>query len=492
MIKNKIKYIICVFLIIFFSISVVIKTLDNDTYFDIAVGNKILDIGFYTEEDFTFIEGLEYENVRWIFDVIITNIYNVFGYLGIYIFVMCVAAIIGVSIYYIFLKQKCPMIIAFLLTLFTVFCAKNVFTARAQMLSFLIFIWEYYFIENLLKTNQKRYTIFLMILAILLANTHASVYPLFFVIFLPFIAEQILSKISFLPKKESKIIIEDKKALKILLITFVLTLLCGLITPLGLAPYVNIFKTVGEVSSDFISEMAPIAPASVPEGLYFLIIFAGIVGFTKVKVKLSDCLILFGFALLTFSNYRSIYFLLFLGSFVIGNLLTDFYNEYKLYDIEIKDKKIQNALLILSSLLIISIGTKNLLSNFSSNYEDPVDCAVGVVDFIYENFDEDEIDNMRIYNGYNYGSYMEFRGIPVFMDPRAEIYLSTFNNTTIIEDFLRLSSGEIHYDDIFDKYDINYALLENSSVIINYIYEDRYWNLLYQDNYFSFYEKVTE
>lgn len=490
--KNKFKLITCIALVIFFSISVVSKMFENDTYFALAVGNKILDVGFYTEEDFTFVDGLEYENVRWIFDVIMANIYNNFDYLGIYVFVMIVTAIIGLSIYYILLKQKCPMIISLLLTLVTISCAHNVFVARAQILSFLIFIWEYYFIEKILETKQKRYTICLFVLSVLLANTHASVYPLYFVIFLPFIAEEILSKISFLPKKDSKIIIENKSALKILLITFVVTCFGGLITPLGLAPYINIFKTVGEVSSDFISEMAPIVPALNPEGTYFLIIFAGIIGFSKTKVKLSDCLVLFGFALLSFSNIRSVYFLLFLGSFAIGNVLTNFYNEYKLGEIKLENNRIYNGFLIIGSLIIVIISVNNLFANLSLDYEDPELCPHGVVDYIWANFEKDEIDEMRIYNGFNFGSYMEFRGLPVFMDSRAEIYLSRFNNTTIIEDFLKLSTGEVHYDDIFEKYDINYALIENSSVVANYIYEDRYWNLLYQDNYFSFYEKVTE
>lgn len=489
--KNRIKLIICVILIIFFSMSEVSKMFENDTYFSIAVGNKILDIGFYTQEDFTFVEGLEYENVRWIFDIVMANIYNHFGYLGIYIFVMITTAAIALSLYYVLLKQKGDKIISLLLVLATVYCAHDVFAPRAQIFSFLIFIWEYYFIQRLLDTKQKRYTVILFILSILLANTHASVYPLYFVIFLPFIAEEILSKFKFLPKKDSKIIIENKNALKILLITFVITMFGGLITPNGLAPYINIFKTVSEISSDFISEMAPIAPALRPESVYFLIIFAGIVGFSKVKVKLSDTLVLFGFSLLTFSNIRSVYFFLFLGSFAIGNILNNFYNEYKLEKIKI-EPKLHFGIEIIGTLIIIIVGFNMLYSNLVLDYENPELCPSGVVNYIYENFEKDEISKMRIYNGFNFGSYMEFKGIPVFMDSRAEIYLSKFNNTTIIEDFLKLSEAMVHYNDIFEKYDINYVLLENDSKIINYIYEDKYWNLLYQDNYFSFYEKVIE
>lgn len=489
--KNKLKKILCIILIIYFSISIVNKTFENDTYFGIAVGNKILDVGFYTEEDFSFIEGLEYENVRWIFDIILATIYNIFDYLGIYIFVMVITAIIGLSIYYILKRENCPKIIALILTFVSIYLAKDVFVARAQIFSFLIFIWEYYFLQRLLETKNKKYIIILFLLAVLLANTHASVYPLYFVIFLPFIAEEILSKMKFLPKRDVKIVIENKNALKILLIAFIISFLGGLITPLGLAPYINMFKTVGEVSSDFISEMQPITPATIPESTYFIIIFVGIVGFTKTKVKLSDALVLFGFSLLSFSNLRSIYFLIFLGVFSIGNILTNFYKEYNLGEIKL-DTKIYNGLLIIGALVIVIISTTNLFSNIEKEYESSELCPSGVVDYIYENFEKGEISSMRIYNGFNFGSYMEFKGLPVFMDSRAEIYLSNFNNTTIIEDFLKLTGCQVHYNDIFEKYDINYVLVEAESRIWNYIYEDKNWNLLYQDNNFAFYEKVVE
>lgn len=489
--KNKLKKILYVVLIIYFSISIVYKTFENDTYFGIAVGNKILDVGFYTKEDFSFVGGLEYENVRWIFDIIIATVYNNFDYLGIYVFVMLVTAIIGLSIYYILGKENCTKIISLILTLATLHCANDVFVARAQIASFLIFIWEYYFLQKLLETKEKRYTIILLLLSVLLANTHASVYPLYFVIFLPFIAEEVLAKFNFLSNNDSKIIIENKNALKVLILTFIITFLGGLITPLGLAPYINIFKTVGEVSSDFISEMQPIIPATKPESIYILIIFIGIIGFSNTKVKLSDALFLFGFSLLSFSNIRSVYFLLFLGSFAIGNVLTNFYNEYKLGEIKL-DKKIYNGICIIGVLIIVIISTNNLFTNMQGSYEDPELCPSGVINYIWENYEQDEIRKMRIYNGFNFGSYMEFKKLPVFMDSRAEIYLSKFNDTSIIEDFLNLSTGATHYNDVFDKYNMNYVLLENSSMIINYIYEDKYWNLLYQDNYFSFYERVED
>ena len=74
--KDRLKNIIYIFLIIVFSLSLVQKQFQNDTYFDIAVGEKILNQGIYVEEDFSFVEGLEYENVRWLFDITVAKLYN--------------------------------------------------------------------------------------------------------------------------------------------------------------------------------------------------------------------------------------------------------------------------------------------------------------------------------------------------------------------------------------------------------------------------------
>ena len=38
-----------------------------------------------------------------------------------------------------------------------------------------------------------------------------------------------------------------------------------------------------------------------------------------------------------------------------------------------------------------------------------------------------DLSKARFYNEYNYGSYMLFRGIPVFIDSRADLYSPEFN-----------------------------------------------------------------
>ena len=61
---------------------------------------------------------------------------------------------------------------------------------------------------------------------------------------------------------------------------------------------------------------------------------------------------------------------------------------------------------------------------YSSEY--PVDA----VNWIKQNLD---ISKLKIYNEYNYGSYLIYQDIPVFIDSRADLYAPEFNNKNNID-----------------------------------------------------------
>ncbi len=482
--NKKVNLIIFIILIIFFSISVVEKTFQNDTYFTIVVGEKILNEGIYTDEDFSWHEGLKYQNVRWIFDVLVAKTYNIFGFAGIYALVLLIASLIGLTVFYILIKQRNSYLISFLLTLCAIYLSKGVLAARAQILSFYIFILEYYFIYKLYETGDKKNIIILFVLSILLANTHASVYPLFFVFFMPYFAEFILYKVIRNNAEDNKIICETNNNILILFISMIISALGGLITPIGLAPFVNMFKTVNEISSDIISEMRSLVPAVDYHFAFYISVVVAVVGFTKIKVHLRDLLYIFGFGILSLSTIRSEYFIYLICIFPLAKMITEFIESYdfKIY----LTQKNKNILLTICAILILIISAKNFATRIVHEYVDTSMYPIDAADFILENLD---INNIRLFNHFNFGSYLEYKGIPVFIDSRAEIYLDSFNNKNILKDWSDATTLN-GYKKIFDKYDITHAILYTNESIANLICEDDEWKMIYRDNCFCVYEKV--
>ena len=79
---------------------------------------------------------------------------------------------------------------------------------------------------------------------------------------------------------------------------------------------------------------------------------------------------------------------------------------------------------------------------FDDNYIDETAYPVQACDYIINNID---LGKARFYNEYNYGSYMLFRGIPVFIDSRADLYSPEFNGE-------KNEEGEYDGRDIFSDY----------------------------------------
>ena len=105
---------------------------------------------------------------------------------------------------------------------------------------------------------------------------------------------------------------------------------------------------------------------------------------------------------------------------------------------------------------------------------------------IKENID---LDNSKIFNEYNYGSYLMLRGIKVFVDSRADLYLEEFNKDChIFEDFIYLDDN---YDEIFKKYGVTHVLLSNENKVHKYMKNDNGYKKLYKDSNFTIYEVLN-
>ena len=468
MIKNKKVYIILALFIILITALSVKKVMQNDIFFTIATGREILANG--------------YDNMDHLI------LYNTTGFTGIYIFVMIIAVITMFSLFYILIKQKNNVVLAFIATVCSSILMAGIgtFTARAQIISYLLLLLEVFLIERLLTTNKNRYYIYLFLISVFIVNFHASVWPVTIILVMPFLAEAILSKI-IKKKKNIKLIIEDLK-IKPLIITLILLLIGSFLSPIGTFTHIYMFKVMPTISSEFILELQPTNLLTSVGMCSMLVVYVIIALATKAKIKVRDLLLFFGLFIMAILAVRNQSFFFIIGMIPLARLVNNFFETYdneKLLE-KLICKLNKNSILALLGVFILICMLPNIVQRTKEEYVDKTAYPVDATEYILNNLD---YQNMRIYDHFNFGSYLEFKGIKTFIDSRCEVYCREFNNVDILEDWYLVVNGQKHYDDLFDKYDIDYAIVYNTERINTYLNKDENYHKLYEDDYFSIYER---
>lgn len=393
--KEKRKFnIIAVILIILFAISISPKTLQNDTFYTIKIGelivkNKNIDM----LEHFSWHSNLKYTYPHWLYDVIIYLIYNIGGMVGIYISTCIFAAILGIVFFSVNVKINKNQILSFFMTILGLYMLKSFIAARAQLVTYILFILQIYSMEKLLETGKKRYGIYLIIDSLLVANLHVAVWPFSFVLYLPYMAEYF---IACLKKKEnnSKIIINKNPNTKILIVFMI----CGLII-----------------------------------------------------------------LMLYFGRQKSIFIII--GLICINRIISEFCNSHNSsIDKQLVESIMRKSVIVIIIICFIIVDFCLIFEKRNDQYVDEKTYPVEMSNYILDYFKETGFYNVRIFNEYNYGSCLLYRGIPVFIDSRADLYSPEFNSgVNVFEDSESVGSFEMDIDEFVEKYNITHIILSNQS-----------------------------
>ena len=194
--KNTIFIIITLTLITIFSTAITPATLQNDTFYTVKVGEHITKYGVDMKEPFAWHEGLIYTYPHWLYDLISYIIYANFGWQGIYVATCILSCILGLSLFGVMKNISKNDVVSFIITIGAMYVLRPYIAARAQLVTFILFIWTIFFIEKFLETKKWYYALGLIIIPIIIANVHAAVFPFYFVLYLPYIAEYIIANIS--------------------------------------------------------------------------------------------------------------------------------------------------------------------------------------------------------------------------------------------------------------------------------------------------------
>ena len=86
---------------------------------------------------------------------------------------------------------------------------------------------------------------------------------------------------------------------------------------------------------------------------------------------------------------------------------------------------------------------------------------------------------------------MLFKGVPVFIDSRADLYAPEFNGKNdIFSDFLNISNIGTYYEDKFDEYGITHVIVYKNAKLNMFISRNSNYLQLYSDDSFCIYERL--
>ena len=536
--------IVAIILIAIFCVCVTPVTFQNDTYYTIKIGELIKNNGIDMMDHFSWHENLSYTYPHWLYDFFTYLIYSIGGFKGVYIITCVLSAILGISIFLVNSKLTKSKSISFIITIGVIYALKPYIAARAQLVTFILFIWELFFIEKFIENRKIGYGIGLILISTLIANLHVATWPFFFVLFLPYIVEYLIAIVSDIiiykkckmlvikhkmkkaqkkndierlkelqiklqeqedknlkikDKRENKnnsykLVIKRRENVKFLIIIMIICAFTGLLTPLGDTPYTYLYKTMKGNTTQNISEHLPLTLINNTNAMCVLVIFLAILIFTKTKIRLSDLFMLSGLCYLMFSTRRQFSIFVLICSVILTKFIVDLINTYTKKGIKEFEEAFRNVLVVISLTVLIGLMSYDAVKpKLDDKFVDSKSYPVEACDYILENID---LSEARFYNEYNYGSYMLFRGIPVFIDSRADLYAPEFSGNKdedIFTDFINTSSVSKFYEDTFKKYNITHIITGKNSKTNMLITKthDKNYKEIYSDDNFVIYERLS-
>ena len=490
--KKKVFKNLFIIWIAILAIGLVKKGFQNDTFYTIKIGELITNSGIDMMDHFSFHTGLAYTYPHWLYDVFIYVIYHFFGFTGIYISSIILFIILLWIVFKVNQKICHNLGIAAFTTFICALSLSGFVTARAQLVSFILFTLEIEFIESFLKNKKKIYVYGLLLISLVLCNVHVAVWPFYFIIYLPYLAEALIvwlgTKWKFLGNLLGKKFVTDEdKFVKYLLIIMAFSLVTGLITPIGDTPYTYLIKTMMGNSQEYISEHQMMSWKDSP--FTIIIVFETLFLAIFTKPRLRDIFMVLGLTLMSIVSIRHMSLLALIGTIYYARVFSDFVKKPNILKEETIINFFNKKMAIGISFVAVLIFSGFLFYRQSKNdFVDKSFYPVNATKYILDNVD---LDKAKIFNDYNFGSYLLFNNIPVFIDSRADLYTKQFSgfDYDIFDDYEYIISN---YRERFEFYQITHVLIyKNDNQLFDVLSKDNNYKILYEDDDFAFFEKLA-
>lgn len=478
------KYLKLIFLLPIFFFLIKAINPDSDSFFLAATGRFIFENKLVpTTNPFVIHENFEAIFQQWIPALINYFLLENFGPAGMFVY-SCIMFVVTLFIFYKYISLfttsfKLKTFIMF----FTAFITRIVATTRPTSLTLPIFIILLYVLEKYKRTKKNKYLFIIPFLSLLEINIHCALWPILFVfICIYFLPEK-------LPENFNKktllnwLFIENKNNIFKMLIVLISSIAIGILNPNGINGMLYLINSFGSATSGNEIQELTKTPILHIYGLYviFAIIFTTIYIY-KEKNNLDLRLLCISLVTIIFSSMylRNVYFVI-LGIMPIIGLLLD----KKIIDKPSKySQKEQIFLIIFYSAIIILMTsyTSAVDYNNKDSYYVPEQAA---------NYLDNVNEDIILFNGFNNGAYLEWRGYKVYIDARPELFQKQINKQEdIYTEYRNLKLGLINYEEFLEKYNFTHLLIADEYAFMNFIENNKEYKAVIEGNGYVLYEQI--
>ncbi len=473
--------------IYFVSIALFIKTRtpDNDMYFLAANGRYILEnkkVPYINP--FVVHEGLKTVWQQWIPSVVNYLVYARWGNRGIMVYgLLFFGAAIFLLRKYIHLYCQCgeANTLTIVLAVFPLLLYSN---TRPTTITFLLMIAANMLLEKYRRTRKPAYLFGLPLVSLAGINCQAASWPLFFVFAAPYLCPERdfrgmhLGRVQKLSRREVKDYFSDKKAY---FVFACLSFLAGFLNPYGWDGMLYLPRSLGAASKGGISEMQPVAVIGAAGFFVILVIISLSVYFVKSRDFDNILFVKSVLAVVLGAVYlRNLWFLLL--AYPVVSIMFSW--------IAPREHELSNRKCLLFGAVYLVIGAVIVTCIWGkvdyADAEDAENTCLKAVEYL----DTKEKKDIVLYNGFNNGNYLEWRGYKVYMDARPELFEEKLNGVrNIYTEYLETRSMAMDFGAFLDRYGFTHLLVTDRELPLKiYLMNSGGYELVVSEETYMLYE----
>lgn len=475
---------IAIAVIIAFSSVYAAQAYDNDMWFILASGREIVENGIPMTNVFTWLPNLSTVIQQWLPDVVTYLTYSKFGIAGICVMVAIQIAALVVSLLVLSRKAsggKMRLETSLILIAASIPALGSYISVRPQILTMIGITWTLVFLEAYRHTDDWKWLIGLPITMIAHINCHMAMAPFdLFIIFL-YLIPDVTKIVKGIFPSFTYSFRDSLYSRKPLLIAFIVTCLATLINPYGLNGAIYLLSSYGAADyGGYIKEMGTITPWDSDYGMgMVLMTFIGAmaIGRNRRDINFPGSVMLIACTILSYQHVRNVW----LGALLSFPIAFQAFasvgcgtgdkskNPDPIFADSIMWRLICGAFAIAAVCSCVMMSASNAEMNIGG---DDTSTPKDAMDWLDEN---GVSKDARIFNHFNSGGYIEWRGYKTFIDARPELFEPAITGVDehYYREYVDTSTGDGSYSDMLDKYSFDFLVVNDDTSLYNDLLSDK-------------------